>query len=93
VFGDAACRCGSKELHEEVDEFVVVPQWEGVDQGDAQCMSRHFLIIHAMFDDFFDFMPLFFGLSRLFQDFVIADVDQVVDRTLLRFGRARFNPA
>jgi hypothetical protein len=45
-----------------------------------------------MFDDFFDFMPPFFGLFRLLQGFVIENLDQVVDRTLHRFGRALFSP-
>jgi hypothetical protein len=44
-----------------------------------------------MFDDLFDFMSLFFGLFRLLQGFVITDSDQIVDRNLDRFGRARFS--
>ncbi|HEV8328145.1 MAG TPA: hypothetical protein VGQ08_11725 [Nitrospiraceae bacterium] len=55
-------------------------------------MFRHFLVIHTMFEDVFDFMPPFFGLFWLIQRFVIENLDQIVGRTLHRFGRARFSP-
>ena len=72
VFSDTARKCVSKELHEEVDELVLVPMGK-LGPGGSQYTSRHFLVIHTMFDDFFDFMPPFFGLFRLLQGFVIKD--------------------
>ena len=61
MFGDAAQNCVSKELHGEVDELVLVPMGNREPVG-SQCTSRHFLVIHAMFDNFFVFMLPFFGL-------------------------------
>lgn len=77
MFGDAAHIRVSKELHEEVDELVLVPMGKRGPRG-SQCTSRHFLVNHTMFDDFFGFVPPFFGLFRLLQSFVIEDLDQVV---------------
>ena len=54
-------------------------------------MSRHFLVIHRMFDDVFDVVPPFFGLFWLIQRIVIESLDQIVGCTLHRFGRARFS--
>ena len=90
TFGDAACKCVSKKLHEEVDEFALSSLGQ-CGPGSPQRPPRHFLVIHTMFDDLFDFMSPFFGLFRLLQGFVIKDSDQIVDRTLDRFGRARFS--
>jgi hypothetical protein len=85
MFGDTACKCVSKELHEEVDELTLPPMGK-CGPGSSKRPPRHFLVIHAMFDDLFDFMSPFFGLFRLLQGFVIEDSDQIANCGLYCFG-------